>query len=142
MKDDEDEPGPSSRGSSKRGRPPGGGSRRKRGHGDGDDDDEVPSSKKRRGGAGRSLNFDKMGGNGGSRLQRKMRKVLDIVMKHTDAEGRILSQPFMKLPTRKELPDYYEVIKRPIDINKILVRLQQDKYPVSQRFRVEYGSIV
>jgi SWI/SNF-related matrix-associated actin-dependent regulator of chromatin subfamily A protein 2/4 len=52
-------------------------------------------------------------------------------MKYTDAEGRILSQPFMKLPTRKELPDYYEVIKKPIDINKILQRLQADKYMVN-----------
>lgn len=60
-----------------------------------------------------------------------MKKILDIVMKYTDAEGRILSQPFMKLPTRKELPDYYEVIKKPIDINKILKRLQDDKYTVS-----------
>lgn len=49
-------------------------------------------------------------------------------MKYTDADGRILSQPFMKLPTRKELPDYYDVIKRPIDIHKILQRLQADKY--------------
>lgn len=71
-----------------------------------------------------------MGNGGSSRVVRKMKKILDLVMKYADAEGRVLSQPFMKLPTRKELPDYYEVIKRPIDINKILVRLQQDKYQV------------
>lgn len=65
-----------------------------------------------------------------------MKKILDLVMKYADAEGRVLSQPFMKLPTRKELPDYYEVIKRPIDINKILVRLQQDKYQVGLFFSV------
>lgn len=130
--DDEDEPGPSGRSSSKRGRPMTGGSRRKRQRGDADggDDEEEPSNKKRRGGGGsRSLNFDKESGMN-PQVKRKMKKILDIVMKYTDAEGRILSQPFMKLPTRKELPDYYEVIKRPIDINKILKRLQDDKYMV------------
>lgn len=115
-----------------------GGSRRKRQRGDADggDDDEEPSNKKRRGGGGggggsRSLNFDKESGVN-PQVKRKMKKILDMVMKHTDAEGRILSQPFMKLPTRKELPDYYEVIKRPIDINKILKRLQDDKYMVQE----------
>lgn len=129
--DDEDEPGPSGgRGSSKRGRPPAGGSRRKRQADGEDDEDGGPSSKKRRGGggAGRSLNFDKMGGGGNSAMIRKMKKIIDWVVKYADAEGRVLSQPFMKLPTRKELPDYYEVIKRPLDINKILQRIQQDKY--------------
>lgn len=128
--DEEEEPGPSGRGS-KRSRSTGGSSRRKRQRGDGDggDEDDEPTNKKRRGG-GRSLNFDKESGVN-PQLKRKMKKILEIVMKYTDAEGRILSQPFMKLPTRKELPDYYEVIKKPIDINKILQRLQADKYMVN-----------
>jgi SWI/SNF-related matrix-associated actin-dependent regulator of chromatin subfamily A protein 2/4 len=126
--DDEDEPGPSGRGS-KRSRSTGGSRRkRQRGDGEGGDEDDEPSSKKRRGG-GRSLNFDKESGVN-PQLKRKMKKIVEFVMKYTDAEGRILSQPFMKLPTRKELPDYYEVIKKPIDINKILQRLQADKYMV------------
>ena len=127
--DDDDEAGTSGR--NKRGRPPGGSRRKRRERGDGDngEEEDEPSNKKRRGGAGRSLNFEKVGGVD-SRVKRKMKKILDIVMKYTDADGRILSQPFMKLPTRKELPDYYEVIKRPIDIHKILQRLQADKYLV------------
>lgn len=125
--DDDDEPGPSGR-SAKRGRPVGS-SRRKRQRGDGDgDDEEEPTNKKRRAGS-RSLNFDKES-TVNPQLKRKMKKIIDMVMKYTDSEGRILSQPFMKLPTRKELPDYYEVIKKPIDINKILQRLQADKYSV------------
>ena len=62
-----------------------------------------------------------------------MKKILEHVMKYS-AEGRVLSQPFMKLPTRKELPDYYEVIKKLLDINKILQRLQADKYMVNYCF--------
>lgn len=129
--DDDDEEEEVTTGVRKRGRPSGSSNRgRKRADGDGGDDDDEPSSKKRRG--PRSLNFDRMGGgvSVNSQVKRKMKKILDIVLKYTDAEGRILSQPFMKLPTRKELPDYYEVIKKPIDIYKIFQRIRADKYMV------------
>jgi SWI/SNF-related matrix-associated actin-dependent regulator of chromatin subfamily A protein 2/4 len=33
----------------------------------------------------------------------------------------------MKLPTRRELPDYYDIIKKPVDINKILSRIDDGK---------------
>ena len=33
----------------------------------------------------------------------------------------------MKLPTRKELPDYYEVIRRPVDIVKIQAKIDDGK---------------
>ena len=34
----------------------------------------------------------------------------------------------MKLPTRTELPDYYEVIQKPVDITKILTKIEDGKY--------------
>jgi hypothetical protein len=33
----------------------------------------------------------------------------------------------MKLPSRRELPDYYEIIKKPLDIKKILQRIDEGK---------------
>uniref|UniRef100_H2YVT6 Uncharacterized protein n=1 Tax=Ciona savignyi TaxID=51511 RepID=H2YVT6_CIOSA len=42
--------------------------------------------------------------------------------------GRRLSDPFLQLPARKELPDYYEMIKRPVDIRKIKDRVKLHKY--------------
>lgn len=33
----------------------------------------------------------------------------------------------MKLPTRRELPDYYDVIKKPLDIKKILARVEDGR---------------
>ena len=39
------------------------------------------------------------------------------------SDGRILSEPFMVLPSRRALPDYYEVIRKPLDIRKIKVSL-------------------
>ena len=38
-----------------------------------------------------------------------------------NSDERILSEPFMELPSRKELPDYYEVIRKPVDFKKIQV---------------------
>ena len=34
----------------------------------------------------------------------------------------------MKLPSKKELPDYYEIIRRPVDIRKILGKIDDEKY--------------
>ena len=45
----------------------------------------------------------------GRRLMKKMKKLIDFVMQYEDSDGRVLSEPFYKLPSRKELPDYYEV---------------------------------
>nr|CAD7593157.1 unnamed protein product [Timema genevievae] len=44
------------------------------------------------------------------------------------SDGRVLSEPFMKLPSRRELPDYYDVIKKPLDIKKILQRIDEGKF--------------
>merc|ERR1712099_103900 len=62
------------------------------------------------------------------KLQKKMRKLMEIVIQYEDQDGRVLSDPFMKLPTRKELPDYYEVIRKPVDITKILTKIEDGKY--------------
>merc|ERR1712113_676906 len=62
------------------------------------------------------------------KLQKKMRKLMEIVIQYEDQDGRVLSDPFMKLPTRKELPDYYEVIRKPVDIAKILTKIEDGKF--------------
>jgi len=43
------------------------------------------------------------------------------------SDERILSEPFMELPSRKELPDYYEVIRKPVDFKKIQVMLHSQQ---------------
>ena len=35
--------------------------------------------------------------------------------------GRQLSEVFIQLPSRKELPEYYELIRKPVDFRKIKV---------------------
>ena len=55
---------------------------------------------------------------------------LFFLSRYKDEDGRVLSEPFMKLPTRKELPDYYEVIRRPVDIFKIQGKIDDGKVSV------------
>lgn len=50
--------------------------------------------------------------------------------------GRVLSEPFMKLPSRRELPDYYDVIKKPLDIKKITNRIEDGKVSFQFNLRV------
>ncbi|CAH1379463.1 unnamed protein product [Tenebrio molitor] len=88
--------------------------RKKRGD---DSDSEVGTSKRRRGQSSADV-----------KLKRQMRKLMNVVTKYTDSDGRLLSEPFMKLPPRKDYPDYYDIIKKPIDINKILGRIEDGKY--------------
>lgn len=78
------------------------------------DDDSLILKRRRR------QNLDK-------RSKKQMHKIMSAVIKHTQ-DGRTLSEPFMKLPSRQRLPDYYEIIKRPVDIKKILQRIEDCKY--------------
>lgn len=47
------------------------------------------------------------------------------------SDSRVLSDPFMKLPSKRKLPDYYDVIKKPIDIKKILSKIEDNKVSIS-----------
>merc|ERR1719445_1648621 len=62
------------------------------------------------------------------KTQKLMRKLMEVVIEYEDQDGRVLSDPFMKLPTRKELPDYYAVIRKPVDITKILTKIEDGKF--------------
>merc|ERR1712168_1238454 len=80
---------------------------------DDDDGDNEPRKKKKK---------------GNKKMIKKMKKLLEVVMQYEDSDGRVLSEPFYKLPSRKELPDYYEVIRKPVDIAKIQQRIDDEKY--------------
>lgn len=62
------------------------------------------------------------------KVKKQMTRVMHAVIKFTDAEGRVLSDPFMKLPSRQKLPDYYEIIKKPVDIKRIMQRIDEGRY--------------
>ena len=47
--------------------------------------------------------------------------------------GRLMAELFVKLPSAKEYPDYYEVINDPIDLKTIKVRWTSDRCRCRQR---------
>lgn len=58
-----------------------------------------------------------------------MKKIVDAVIKYKDSSsGRQLSEVFIQLPSRKELPEYYELIRKPVDFKKIKERIRSHKY--------------
>ena len=52
-------------------------------------------------------------------LQEKIKELYIYLKEYTDSSCRILSLPFLKLPSKSEYPDYYQVIKQPIDLQMI-----------------------
>lgn len=62
------------------------------------------------------------------KLVAKMKKLVKAVVDYKDPEDRILSDPFMKLPPKRDLPDYYDVIKKPMDIVRIKNKIREHRY--------------
>ncbi|KAJ1526334.1 hypothetical protein ONE63_009483 [Megalurothrips usitatus] len=60
-------------------------------------------------------------------MKHAMRCVIDVVMKHVE-DDRLIAEPFVKLPAKKALPEYYELIKKPMDIKKLSQRINDNKY--------------
>nr|CAD7398151.1 unnamed protein product [Timema cristinae] len=58
----------------------------------------------------------------------KLRTLYDTIRDYRDPKVRQLSLIFQKLPSKNEYPDYYEVIKRPIDLERIGQKLKSNQY--------------
>uniref|UniRef100_A0A8C2DD13 SWI/SNF related, matrix associated, actin dependent regulator of chromatin, subfamily a, member 2 n=1 Tax=Cyprinus carpio TaxID=7962 RepID=A0A8C2DD13_CYPCA len=67
------------------------------------------------------------------KLTKQMNAIVDTVINYRDRtqleiSGRQLSEVFVQLPSRKELPEYYELIRKPVDFKKIKERVRNHKY--------------
>ncbi|XP_033474870.2 putative global transcription activator SNF2L2 [Epinephelus lanceolatus] len=62
------------------------------------------------------------------KLTKQMNAIIDTVINYRDGSGRQLSEVFVQLPSRKELPEYYELIRKPVDFKKIKDRVRSHKY--------------
>lgn len=60
--------------------------------------------------------------------QFKIKTLYETVRDYTDNKGRLLSLIFQKLPSRTEFPDYYEVIRKPMCLEKIGSRVKNGVY--------------
>ena len=64
----------------------------------------------------------------GKALQAKCKTLLDKIRDYRDSKGRQLSLIFLQLPNPKDFPDYYEVIKKPVDFARITAKVKQSQY--------------
>lgn len=50
-------------------------------------------------------------------------KVCNDVIHFDFRDDRVLSEAFFQLPSKKDLPEYYEIIAKPVDFKKIKVNI-------------------
>ncbi|XP_070563985.1 probable global transcription activator SNF2L2 [Ptychodera flava] len=87
-------------------------------------DDDIPKKEKKRRGRPPS---EKLAPNP-PKLTKQMKQLLETVLLYRDNNGRNLSGVFMQLPPRRDLPDYYEMIRKPVDFKRIKERIKNHKY--------------
>jgi len=94
---------------------------------------EIPKAKKKRG----RPPVDKASPNP-PRLMKQLTKLMELVTRYRDSDGRVLASAFKQLPAKKELPHYYEVIKKPVDLRKIKQRIKDHKYRSLDEFEHDF----
>uniref|UniRef100_A0A8C9Y0D5 Protein polybromo-1 n=1 Tax=Sander lucioperca TaxID=283035 RepID=A0A8C9Y0D5_SANLU len=57
-------------------------------------------------------------------LKEVLEQLLEAIVSHADPSGRLVSELFQKLPSKMHYPDYYAIIKEPIDLRTIAQRIQ------------------
>ena len=68
-------------------------------------------------------------------------ELLSFVETYVDEEGVSISDPFHVLPTREELPEYYQMISNPQDFESIRGRLKSRKYATAADFVRDMGLV-
>lgn len=63
-----------------------------------------------------------------SAIQMKIKTLYEAVRDYKDSNNRLLSTIFQKLPSRNEFPGYYEVITKPICLERIGLRVKNCVY--------------
>ncbi|XP_032988421.1 protein polybromo-1 isoform X15 [Rhinolophus ferrumequinum] len=61
-------------------------------------------------------------------LKEILEQLLEAIVIATNPSGRLISELFQKLPSKVQYPDYYAIIKEPIDLKTIAQRIQNGSY--------------
>ena len=69
-------------------------------------------------------------------LLEKFQTIWETLEKEVDSQGRKLSTVFIKLPSKRDMPQYYRVIKQPISMTQIKTRFGQ--YRSEQEFKEDF----
>ncbi|XP_068951631.1 protein polybromo-1 isoform X25 [Petaurus breviceps papuanus] len=63
-----------------------------------------------------------------SYLKEILEQLLEAIAIATNPSGRLISELFQKLPSKVQYPDYYAIIKEPIDLKTIAQKIQNGSY--------------
>ncbi|XP_076447907.1 protein polybromo-1-like isoform X4 [Babylonia areolata] len=97
----------------------------------------IPKSKGRKSDPDLKKKTPKKGPDDGG-LKKRLQILYKTAYDYTDANGRLLRTIFMGLPSRKDYPDYYQVIMEPIDMTMIEAKIKADKYPSEQALLCDF----
>ncbi|KAL5519460.1 hypothetical protein ACEPAH_1143 [Sanghuangporus vaninii] len=64
-------------------------------------------------------------------------KVLQVLKDAVNKEGRQISYDFLRLPSKRQFPDYYEIIKQPVALDDIKFQLENHAYASLEVLREE-----
>ncbi|KRY78261.1 Protein polybromo-1 [Trichinella pseudospiralis] len=70
------------------------------------------------------------------------RELFTSLREFTNSEGAYISRPFLRLPSKKSLPEYYSVIENPIDLTQIHEKVKTDEYSHVDRFMEDINLLV
>ena len=79
---------------------------------------------------------DLLGHNEEAELAQKMRHLYDTLINEEDPERDIIG-PFMTKPCKKTYPQYYNVVKNPIDMETINKRIKSKVYKTLEEFSAD-----
>lgn len=70
------------------------------------------------------------------------RKVFDGVMKLADATGRLRTELYLEKPSAVDYPDYYTIVKTPMDLATIKLRIDKHIYGSHAQFEDDFKQMV
>ncbi|XP_054243632.1 protein polybromo-1 isoform X16 [Indicator indicator] len=73
-------------------------------------------------------------------LKEILEQLLEAIAVATNPSGRLISELFQKLPSKVQYPDYYAIIKEPIDLKTIAQRIQ-DANAIKKIFNMKKAEI-
>ncbi|KAF7189349.1 Protein polybromo-1 [Pseudocercospora fuligena] len=77
-----------------------------------------------------------------SAVQRVGFKLITQLSKASDKTNRPITDAFEELPSREELPEYYQVTRLPIAISTIKEKLQKDAYPTVSALESDFKRMI
>lgn len=74
-----------------------------------------------------------------ARLAQVFRDICSSVLACKDENGKVLSTPFVNLPSKRKCPDYFEKIHTPIDLNNIEKNIITGEYKDLETFAADFN---